>query len=90
MKRITVSIREKNHELIQRFRTEFIDLTKEDMSYTEALNWLLHFGAYEFFGTEPIKDFRKRFFRAWANSPKRKNFALDEFLKMEKLEQYII
>ena len=80
-----------NNEFIQRFRTEFIDTTKEDMSYTEALNWLVHFGAHTFLRKESkIEDFRKRFYRAWATSPNRKRFAIDQFLKDEKLEQYII
>jgi hypothetical protein len=90
MKRITVTIEKENHELIQRFRTEFMDLTKEDLNYTEALNWLLHFGTHTFFGKERVKDFRKRFYRAWATSPNRKEYAMDEFLRSEGFEQYIL
>jgi hypothetical protein len=90
MKRITVTINKENHELIQRFRTEFMNITKEDMPYTEALNWLIHFGAHTFFGKQSVKDFTRRFYEAWAASPNRKEFAMGEFLKREGFEQYII
>jgi hypothetical protein len=73
MKRITALITHKNNEKIERFKTDFINETKENMSYAEALNWLLNFGASTWF-LDGRKDLRKRFYKIWAKSSRHRKY----------------
>ena len=88
MKRITVLITNKNNEKIQRFRTEFINEAKENMSYAEALNWLLNFGASSWF-IERRGDLRKRFYKIWAKSAPHRKYEreIDEFDFLEFIKK---
>lgn len=87
MKRITVLITNKNNEKIQRFRTAFINETNENMSYAEALNWLLNFGASSWFHVR--EDLRKRFYKIWAKSAPHKKYEreIDEFDFLEFIQK---
>jgi hypothetical protein len=88
LKRITVLITEKNNQKIQRFRTEYIEETNEDISYAEALNWLLNFGASDWF-RETHDEFRPRFYRIWCESSSHQEYAktIDAFDLMEYLQK---
>lgn len=88
MKRITVLITNKNNEKIQRFRTEFINESHENMSYAEALNWLLNFGASSWF-REGREDLRKRFYKVWAKSAPHRKYEreIDEFDFLEFIQK---
>jgi len=91
MKRITVLITDKNNEKIQKFRTDFINETKENMSYAEALNWLLNFGASTWFREEK-EDFRKRFYKVWSGSSRHRKYeedidAFDVFEYIQKIRE---
>lgn len=88
MKRITVLITNKNNEKIQRFRTDFINEAKENMSYAEALNWLLNFGASSWF-IERRDDLRKRFYKIWAKSAPHRKYEreIDEFDFLEFIKK---
>lgn len=50
------------------------------MSYAEALNWLLNFGASSWF-TEEKEHLRKRFYKVWAHSERHRKYErdIDEF-----------
>ena len=80
MKRITVLITKNNNEKIQKFRTAYINETKESISYAEALNWLLNFGASSWF-REGREDLRKRFYKVWMKSDRHRKYEreIDEF-----------
>lgn len=93
MKRITVLITDKNNEKIQKFRTDFIDETKENISYAEALNWLLNFGASTWF-RETGEDFRRRFYKVWLGSSRHRKYEEDidafdffEFIQKKRKEK---
>lgn len=88
MKRITVLITNKNNDKIQRFRTEYINETKENMSYAEALNWLLNFGASSWF-REGREDLRRRFYQVWVKSPRHRKYEreIDEFDFLEFIQK---
>lgn len=88
LKRITVLITEGNNKSIQRFRTEFINETQEDMSYAEALNWLLNFGTSDWF-REGREELRKEFYGVWAGSSSHRKYAIaiDEFDFIEFIQK---
>lgn len=91
MKRLSVLITNKNNEKIQKFRTDFINETKENMSYAEALNWLLNFGASTWF-REIKEDFRKRFYKMWVGFARHRKYeedidAFDVFEYIQKIKE---
>lgn len=80
IKRITVLITKKNNEKIQKFRIEFMKETQENMSFAEALNWLLNFGASSWF-RKGREEFRRKFYNVWAKSAPHRQYErdIDEF-----------
>jgi hypothetical protein len=88
MKRITVLVTEKNNERLQRFRSEFINATKEDISYSEALNWLLNYGSSDWF-RDKRTNFRERFYKVWVDSERHRNYqkTIDEFDFLEFIQK---
>lgn len=87
MKRITVLITKNNNEKIQKFRIAYINETKESMSYAEALNWLLNFGASSWFHVR--EDLRKRFYKIWTKSDRHRKYEreIDEFDFLEFIKK---